>query len=280
MASDDKGPNKGRSRQESLFELPDRTQLAQGFAGRAYVFLRRWGANGNGHAGWGYRVGSVYDCGSMENNSGNPTRLEGETNDAWFIFDVSGAHMQGLMRGGVGPRDLNTERYHDERYPDGFYRVRPAPYQTSPIPITGRLTTHVARQSKFQTRYLGPPVLTDPVEFRRYTEYAWIDVARPNVEAPRRLARASPNVGYGVAGNNCGDLAYNIARAYGVPDANLPLLQVHPQPTRWFEACLREGWTRSAWPLQGSTAAGHELTREDTPTNHGMYNDDGAGIPF
>jgi hypothetical protein len=66
----------GRPEQRLGTTLSDRGLIAQGgFQGRAYIFLRRWGANGLGHVGWGYRVSqSEYDCGSMENNSGNPTR--------------------------------------------------------------------------------------------------------------------------------------------------------------------------------------------------------------
>jgi hypothetical protein len=237
--------NGSGTKQRTGNDLAGRVKAAGKKTGKAYVFLRRWGASGNGHAGWGCLVDDThYDCGSMENNSGHPTRNDDETNDAWFRFDVSAAEMVGLFRGGVGPVDRNTTSYGGDSYlPKGKYLNRPEPYQTDPIQVTGRR----ARDPWFNP--LAPvTVHTDPVIFLRYTEYAFIEVTNPNVDAARKIAQASPNRGYGVSGNNCANLAYEIVSAYGVPDDKLSWLQTHPQPSVWFDDLIKKGWTRVGFP--------------------------------
>jgi hypothetical protein len=237
--------NNAGAQQTSMFTLPGRVTVARAAQGRAFIFLRRWGANGNGHAGWGYKLSNdTYDCGSMENNSGNPTRNRDETNDAWFLFDVSFAHMTGIMRGGVGAVDRRSEQYGgDEHLPAGRYLVRPSPYQTEPLRISGRMA-----RDNWLNPLERPTVRTDSVEFRRYTEFASIAVESPDYDAPRTLALESPRRGYDVGGNNCADLAYAIVSAYGVPGDKLAWLQSNPQPSQWFDACLEKGWSRTSWP--------------------------------
>ncbi len=246
-------------RQQHFQQLAKRTSVTPRFQGQAYIFLRRWGANGNGHAAWGYRSSaSGYDCGAVENNITNSAVIKpGDPNDAWFLFHVPPARMLGLMRGGVGVPEMDMIHYHDARYPDAYYRFRPAPAQASPLQVTGRLS--VGEDGTF-----GPPEHTDPVHFRRYTEFAWIDVEHPDVAAARKVARWSPNIGYALIGNNCANTTWDVVRAYGVPADRLALLQIDPQPTIWFEDCLRRGWTRCPWPLEASTApkGGTEVTTE------------------
>ncbi len=232
--------------------LSDRGLIAQaGFQGRAYIFLRRWGANGLGHVGWGYRTSSTqYDCGSMENNSGNPTRFWYENNDAWYVLSTSNDTMNNVMQRGVGPVDRATVHYGGDRnYPAGDYLVRPDPASVSKIKIVKDLPDYRTPSGhRSPGRLVRAHRVTEEVEFRRYTERAWLDVASVNVEEARKIARHSPFLGYNVDGNNCADLTYKIVAAYGVPAASLSWLQTHPGPSAWFDGCVEQGWHRDIWP--------------------------------
>jgi hypothetical protein len=228
----------GRPEQRLGTTLSDRGLIARGgFQGRAYIFLRRWGGNGFGHAGWGYQIGNDgVTCGSMENGAGSFNVGYHELNNAWYQFNLGVEDMLGVMRGGFGKPDLTPQSYGgDPVLKKGKYLPPPHPFTESQISIRRTLADGGTKVDSF--------------DVWRYTEYAWIDVSNPRVEKADKLALESPNIGYNAAGNNCLDLTYRIVEAYGVPGNKLPWTQNNAYPSTWFDQCVSDkGWHRVRWP--------------------------------
>lgn len=218
--------------------LTNRTLIAQGgFQARAYIFLRRWGGNGFGHVGWGYRVGDdAVDCGSLENTAGSPNVGYHDLNYAWVKLGIGTREMLGMMRGGFGKVDNRPQSYGgDPVLAKGSYLPRPNPYSTNDVSAERRLAnggTHV-----------------DSFDVWRYTEFAWINVNKSSIKKAHEMAVESPNIGYNAVGNNCLDLTYRIVEAYGVPGDTLPWTQNNAYPSTWFDACVHDKqWNRERWP--------------------------------
>lgn len=218
--------------------LTRRTLIAQGdFQARAYIFLRRWGGNGFGHVGWGFRVDDDgCDCGSLENSGGGANVGYNQLNNAWFKSNVGTQEMLAMMRGGFGERDNQPQSYGgDPVLAKGKYLPRPEPYSTNKVSAVRRLPNGDSTTNSF--------------DVWRYTEYAWFNVNRSNISKAHAMAVESPNIGYNALGNNCLDLTYRIVEAYGVPADKLPYTQDNAYPSTWFDACVRYNrWHRERWP--------------------------------
>lgn len=82
----------------------------------------------------------------------------------------------------------------------------------------------------FWTRTTADPVVS--MRKQQYDDVKYIDLSEADPVSAYRVLLWIKERGYGAAFRNCEDDAYDVLRAYGVPD--LPVPALHWLPNRWF----------------------------------------------
>ncbi len=96
----------------------------------------------------------------------------------------------------------------------------------------------------WQRCQLSYDALLQEMRTRGYKDGKWIAVSRSSTFGAASFANDTVRTrGYKAVGLNCANGTWDVAREYGVPTTNLPLLQLFPAPNLWYEALsLRYGW--------------------------------------